>query len=190
MLTHYVDLHVAQGAGVHATPIIARAFGLVHAVHQRQAIALACAFPTMRMGHACHPGNQLRLFGLARDAIDQVADELELHPFVREYVRMGRVRAVPEGFSGPWTEYRRYRIPGRSSRLTESRGRRIEAGNSLPFLHSHSKSSGQAFSIRVLALPHTQALPQSLDKTTGIAPDSYGLAVPTRPFAVPDLPVT
>jgi len=100
------------------------------------------------------------------------------------------VRAVPEGYNGPWTEYRRYRIPGRSSRLTESRGRRIEAGNSLPFLHSHSKSNGQAFSIRVLAVPQIQALAPALDNTTGIAPDSYGLSVPTRPFAVPDLPVT
>ena len=185
MLTHHIDLHATQSAGAPSTHTLARVFGLVHAVRQRKGLMLACALPTMHMGHACHPGNQLRLFGLTRDAVDQVADELEAHPFVRDYIRMGRVRAVPEAFSGPWTEYRRYRIPGRSSRLTESRGRRIEGGNSLPFLHSHSQSNGQAFSIRVLAVAHAQ----ELDPRDAIAPDSYGLSVPTRPFAVPNLPV-
>ena len=186
MLTHYIDLHVAQSAGPSNTPVLARVFGLVHAVRQRQGIVLACAFPTMHMGHGCHPGNQLRLFGLARDVIDRVADELEAHPFVRDYVRLGRVRPVPENFNGLWTEYRRYRIPGRSSRLTESRARRIEAGNALPFLHSHSTSNGQAFSIRVMAISHGHAL----DIADGIAPDSYGLSLPTRSFAVPNLPVS
>ena len=185
MLTHYIDLQVAQGTGAPSTPVMARMFGLVHAMRQRQAVVLACAFPTLHMGRGCHPGNRLRLFALTRDVVDQVADQLEAHPFARDYIRINRVRPVPDNFTGAWTEYRRYRIPGRGSRLTESRARRIEAGNALPFLHSNSKSNGQAFSIRVLAITHAQVL----DNPSGIAPDSYGLSLPTRPFAVPNLPV-
>lgn len=178
--THYFDINAVAG-DVATTPILARLFGITHAIRQRQTATFAVALPGMHMGRVPHPGNQLRLFAAAQSELDAAAEALEANPFVRDYARLSRVRRVPKDFAGGWVEYQRYRIPGRGSRLTESRARRLRDGNELPFLHSRSQSTAQAFSIRVRRIEHAvapqlESIPQ---------PDAYGLSLPTRPFAVP-----
>lgn len=186
MTAHYFDLQFGGPAspqrlqGGTATTALARGFALIHGARSA-AGNLAIALPGLRTGTGCHPGNVLRVFCLGRDAADATADQLEQHPFLRDYARTGRVRQVSETFAGPWIEYRRYRIPNRGSRLTEARARRMAHGDSLPFLHMASGSNGQAFSIRVQPIEHA-APPQACETWQ---PDAYGLSLPSRPFALP-----
>ena len=187
MNAHYFDLqfggplspHRLQGGA--ATMALARGMAVVHANRNDAGAAPAIALPGMRVGHGCHPGNLLRVFCVNREVADATADLLEQNKFVRDYARLGRVRSVSEEFAGIWVEYRRYRIPNRGSRMTEARARRLAYGDNLPFIHMSSGSNGQAFSTRVQPIEHS-APPQGVHPWE---PDAYGLAVPSRPFALP-----
>ena len=188
MNSHYFDVQFGgptspqrlQGGA--ATMAMARGIGVLHASSRSETgTPTAIALPGMRVGQGCHPGNLLRVFCQSREAADAIADVLEQSKFMRDYAHLGRVRQVSGEFSGPWVEYRRYRIPNRGSRMTEARARRLAHGDSLPFIHVASSSNGQVFSIRVQPIEHA-APPQT---THAWQPDGYGLSLPSRPFALP-----
>jgi hypothetical protein len=63
--------------------------------------------------------------------------------------------------------------------LRERRMRRADEGR-FPFFIMQSRGTGQQFGLYVEIRP--------AGATGDCAPDSYGLSVATRPFALPDLP--
>ncbi len=86
----------------------------------------------------------------------------------------------------PWCSYRRYRIPTRRSERRADgtvRQRCIQFADQeqLPFFQLRSQSNGAHFGLRVHILPGQADGP-------ACEPDSYGLAVTSRPLALPDLP--
>lgn len=174
----------SRGSGIGIT-VMARVALIVHGVIRRQGEPLAIALPRMRTGEYCHPGDVLRVFARTREAVDWCAEAIEAHTTLREYVMVGRCRTVPSEHPGDWVEYRRYRIPGRSSRLTINRANRLRAGDKLPYLQVASRSTAQPFSLRVQPLRHSGPL----DGQGEHLPDSYGLSLPSRPLALPDLAV-
>ncbi|HEY1092702.1 MAG TPA: type I-F CRISPR-associated endoribonuclease Cas6/Csy4, partial [Burkholderiaceae bacterium] len=94
-------------------------------------------------------------------------------------------KAVPEGFTGPWVSYRRYRIPSRrAERKAEGnlRLRRIQTADAaeLPYFSLRSQSNGQTWRLYVEARPAATA--------EQAEPDAYGLATQSRPLALPRLP--
>jgi CRISPR-associated endoribonuclease Cas6/Csy4 subtype I-F len=182
----YVDLRLAlppadnqHGSGVSIT-VMARLLFILHGTMRTIGRNHPVALPQMRTGDYRHPGHVIRVFGSSADELMQVTESMAANAFMRDYAQIGRTRPVPAGVS-KFVEYQRFRIPGRKSRLQESRQRRLAEGDRLPYLRLSSPSTGQAFSLRVRVIEHA-------NRSEDCEPDSYGLSVPTRPFAVPDLP--
>lgn len=168
------------GGRITALPVVNRIVRILHGIFRTQPCRFAIAFPRMRSGEARHPGHIVRVFAESRDDLDGVAKELQSNERLRGYVRYEKIKEVPDGFQGPWKEYRRYRIPGTGSRLDRCRQYRLAASEKLPHFRLASKQTGQEFVIFV-------------ECRDGIAPgdcqpDSYGLSVPTRAFTLPVVP--
>lgn len=190
MAFYYMDvqtsgMHRGARMGATATAVISRAASVVHGIIRTHEITLALALPQLQVGERCHPGNVLRIFSRSPADLARCSESLAAHPVLRNYATLGEPTAVPSQHSGPWVEYRRFRIPGRSSRLTINRANRLRIGDELPYLRIASRSNGQPFSIRIQPLRHAgpiDAVPLGI-------PDSYGLSLPSRPIALPDLSV-
>lgn len=191
---HYVDFIVADieggeqavkapRAALLPTPVLAgAALKVLHRAFREEPGHYALALP----GHARQPFAVLRVFAEGRDQLDKLVDVVEPQPIMRDYLRLGYPRKVPVDFSGTWTEYRRYRIPARRSGRKPNdnlRERRMAwaADHRLPFFIMQSRSTGQQFGLYVSIQTDAQASPE-------VHPDSYGLSVASRPFALPDLP--
>lgn len=141
----------------------------------------ALALPAMRTGEFRHPGRVVRVFAETREQLDGLLDNVEAHAVLKHFA-IGRVRPVPADFAGPWREYRRFRTPGRSTSKPEWRARRLAEGDNLPYLRGASRSTGQAFSLRIQPL-------SADNRTDECRPDSYGLSGCERAFALPELPL-
>lgn len=182
---HYLDFTLSgadKGAGLPPPIIAGAALKVLHGAFKQQPGRYALALPT---GFTA-----LRLFADEREHLDELAEAVEQHPVIRDYTWQGRIRKVPEAFDGAWREYRRYRIPARKScrkpndDLRERRMQRADEGR-FPYFILNSQSTGQQFGLRVEIIPHLQ---KSDAQTNDAQPDSYGLSVSSRPFALPDLP--
>lgn len=184
----YMDFDLPSGAGA-PRPVIASA--LVQALHGVFAAhpgeyALALPGWSGEGEPASEPWRALRIFAEDLEALDRLMQRLERHPVVRDYTRAGFPRPVPEGFEGPWVEYRRYRVSSRKAGVDALRHRRLTDATErgLPFLQVRSASNGQAFVLGVEPRPST---PRRSDADA--APDSYGLSVTSRAFALPHIPL-
>lgn len=197
---HYVDFQIAppepdadtkparkyervQGTGTSLpAPVIAgAALKVLHGVFGQQPGRYALALPK----HQTAPFAALRVFAESRDDLDELVQAVEGHPIIRDYTQLGYPRKVAKGWEGPWVEFRRYRIPSRKAGRKPAdtlRERRMAFAedNRLPYFILHSRSNGQHFGL------YLQTLPASASPAA--QPDSYGLSVYTRPFALPDLP--
>jgi hypothetical protein len=181
----YLDLEVRNGASTgearwSSLPVVTRLMSILHGVFRTYPGRFALAFPRMRAGEAYHPGHIVRVFAEKREDLDFLVSDLDSNPRIAGYVRIGYARPVPAEFPGPWKEYRRFRIPGRGSRLERCRAYRIQAGDTLPYFKLGSRSTGQTFSIRIECRDGAPS--------ARCQPDSYGLSVATRQFALPQLP--
>jgi hypothetical protein len=178
--------HAGQPGNASGGPTIfamARAFHVLHGITRAAGLVHALAFPEMRAGERHYAGSLIRVFADDRDTLESIADKMEASPFVRDYAAIGRVRAVPAGLSGGFVEYRRFRTPGRSSRLQESRLKRLKEGDQLPFFQVASASTGNRFSVRVQPIARNTAIADDFQ------PDSYGLSGCERAFALPMIPL-
>ncbi|MBK8896348.1 MAG: type I-F CRISPR-associated endoribonuclease Cas6/Csy4 [Candidatus Competibacteraceae bacterium] len=185
----YVDLEILAGdpdGEAMSAPVLAgAALEVLHGAFRRQPGRYALALPGVLMEEARIQNWTLRVVAGSRDDLDALVAAVADHAVVRDYARLGYPRLVPEAFSGPWIEYRRYRIPAQRSLRKPAdtlRERRMEAAHEqkLPFFQTRSRSNEQFFRLFV----------QALEGTSGGAacqPDSYGLSVSSRPFAVPRL---
>jgi CRISPR-associated endoribonuclease Cas6/Csy4 subtype I-F len=185
----YVDLEVL--AGDHSgesmpIPVLAgAALDVLHGAFRHHPGRYALALPGVSPGKAHGPGRILRVFAGSRDDLDTLVAIVSGHPIIRDYTRWGYPRPVPEDFSGPWIEYRRYRIPSQKSLRKPNdtlRERRMLAAGQLgfPYFHTRSRSNGQQFLLYVQAL-------EASEGGSACQPDGYGLSVTSRPFAVPQI---
>lgn len=178
----YLDIEVrgaSSGGGgrIPAIPLITRLVAILHGVFRNHPGRFALAFPRMKTGDLRHPGHVLRVFAESRDDLDIIVDSLRKNERIAGYIRVNYPRRVPDDFDGPWKEYRRYRIPGNGSRLEQCRDWRLKHAGSLPFLRLRSKGNGHIFSFHIEE--------REGGRTDDCRPDSYGLSVPSRAFALP-----
>lgn len=153
---------------------------VLHGIFRQHPGEYALALP----GGQRNPFQCLRIFAGSREMLDRLAEVLEAKPGLN--LQVGRIRPVPADHTGGWSSYRRYRIPTRKAeRQPEGRVRQrriLEAdADGLPFFQLRSLSNGAHFGLRVRIVA-------GVANTGPCVPDSYGLAVSTRPFSLPDLP--
>lgn len=123
---------------------------------------------------------RLRVFASIPSELERLAYRLRDHPF-----RIGDIRFVPDDFSGDWRCYARYRIPTRKQERPAHgtvRVRRMREADeqNLPYFDMHSGSTRQVFRLYVQVLDS--------EPTPGEChPDTYGLSVSDRRFALPAL---
>jgi hypothetical protein len=173
--TFYVDLEARIGsAPVHA---VGRLVWVLHGILRQDPGLCALAFPLLRKGPERRLGNLVRVFSDSDAKLGRILQLLSENEGLRGHVRYGTPTRVPENFDGAWIEFRRYRIPNRGSRLKQSRHSRLDTGENIPFLRTTSKNNGHSFSLHIDAVPGT--------KPEMCIPDSYGLSVTTRSFALP-----
>jgi len=175
--THYLQLTAIGQGQMH---VINRLANLLHGIKSANTLTFALAFPQMKTGNRPHTGNVIQVFS-DESTLGVIFKELKDKPFIIDYVHLGRIKTVPDSIES-YTEYALFRVPNRKTRTIDTRLRRITAAESLPYLRVTSKSNGQAFSVRIKSTRHEK--PSNL-----IKPNSYGLAVTSRPFALPDIPV-
>ena len=189
----YIDLRVvpsfkSERPNAMAHDIMALLIKFSHAIAAKQAFKHAVAFPQAKVGARPSPGNHARVFALEKSSLEALADELEKQRFVRDYVSIGRIKALASDYQPPaHVEYLRFRVPNRKSRLEESRARRMAESDTLPHLRLNSSSSGHGFSLFVKPVVHETAVcAEGLPLT--FEPDVYGLSVFSRRFALPITP--
>jgi hypothetical protein len=175
--SRFVDVETTASIG--SLPVMGRLFSALHGQLRQDPGRFVLALPRLRTGQDRHPGNVVRIFAETSDCLAGVVSQLANNERLQGYVRYGLARTVPENFDGPWIEYRRYRIPGNRSRLEKCRNYRLEQAEAFPFIRATSKSNRQAFSLHICTIPGK--------RSEWCAPDSYGLSLPTRPFALPDI---
>lgn len=177
---HYVTIEILRGTGGLSSPQVAgillwELHGVFHQLPGRYAIALTK--PTF---------SGVRVFASSRDDLDVLHQTLQGKNVVKNYCRFGYPQIVPDNYDGAWKSYARYRIPSRKAERNEGgmlRLKRIEHAdkNGLPYFILKSQSNGQSFGLYVNPQP-------GKPNVDDCRPDSYGLAVATRPFCVPDIP--
>lgn len=182
---HYVNIDVPgneKGGGL-PRPVVAGAIlRVLHGAFRRHPGKFALALP----GKDNSLFTCIRVFSQTRGELDLLVDAIVDNPSIRDYGRIGYPRAVPEKFDGPWKRYSRFRIPTRKADRDPDHALRIRRiaqadENKLPFFILSSVSSGQRFGLYV-------EIGSAADHQGECIPDSYGLSVATRSFAVPDLP--
>jgi hypothetical protein len=186
---HYVDLTSrtsGKGAGL-PPPIVAGAtLRVLHGVFKQTPGRYALALP----GFSTAPFAKLRVFAGERDDLDSLAEAVSAHHLFKDHMQLGYPRKIAESYDGPWQRYSRYRIPSRKSGRHIDDGlrqRRLDQADErrLPYFILSSQSTGQQFGLYV----SIDAVEPPIDwQICDIQPDSYGLSVASRAFALPDLP--
>lgn len=185
---HYLDFSLGgagNGAGLPPPVVAGAALKVLHGAFKQQAGRYALALPNFE----ATPFAALRVFAGEREHLDDLANSVETHPVMHDYALQGRIRKVPEPFGGAWREYRRYRIPARracrkpNDDLRERRMARADMGR-FPYFILSSRSTGQQFGlyVEILSIPAGSG-----EGVRDAQPDSYGLSVSSRPFALPDV---
>lgn len=174
----YFDITVNADAQKELTiPIMERCFNILHRVFRASPNRYVIALPYARIGKRRFPGTVIRIFAENRNDLDELVNNIRDHPIIRDYVNFGYPRSIPDNFGGPWREYRRYRITNRKSRLEKCREYRLKNASNFPYFKTVSKTNGNLFGIYITVL----------EKNCGgdCQPDSYGLSVADRSFALP-----
>ncbi len=144
----------------------------------------AIAFPS---GGTNPNGNKvLRVFASTHEDVRELEECLRQIPICRDYAAVTAPLEVPDGFSGTWTRYRKYKIPTAHSDRhasgghSELRNRRINDAAGCEYFILRSATSGSIFTLHV-------KVENNSEPPTDCLPDCYGLSVSSRPFALPDL---
>jgi hypothetical protein len=153
---------------------------VLHGVFRDNPARFALAYPEMQTGEFRHPGGIVRVFADYPDDLLALAHMVDHHGLLDFKVKVkAEVQKVPDDFGGPWVEYRRMRVPNQKSRLEKCREWCLGHVETLPHFDVHSRSTGQYFTVFVEPMDGV-----SVEDAT---PDSYGLSVKTRSFALPSL---
>ncbi len=192
----YSDIGIINGAtvgkgGISTLPVATRLFSVLHGIFRGHPGRFALGFPMMREREYRHPGHIFRVFMESEEDWRIVYGELDRHERIGSRIHLFKDPfPVPENFSGPWIEYRRFRIPSRKStqfkdketgiRLEKSsnvRENRLDLSEKWPFFMIRSQSTGHCFSLHI-------------EKKEGIPigmclPDGFGLSTGSKPFSLP-----
>lgn len=191
----YADIRIRNGAtvgggGITTLPVATRLFSVLHGIFHANPGRFAVGFPLMTDGEHRHPGHVFRVFFESEDDWTHLLrKELDKNERIGAYVFLPeKPKKVSDTFSGPWIEYRRFRIPTRKSthlrgdaspevKASLCREKRLEIAESFPFFRIYSKSTGKRFSLHISSL---QGRP-----TAFCSPDSFGLSRAQNAFALP-----
>ncbi|AZM95351.1 MAG: type I-F CRISPR-associated endoribonuclease Cas6/Csy4 [Gammaproteobacteria bacterium] len=157
---------------------------IMHGAFRKHPGRYALAMPGQRQG----PHSVLRVFAYSRDELDTLIDNIREAKALREQAVIHYPRAVPEGYSGAWSIYQRFRIPARRSERIPGRSVRLKRvqeanANELPFFQMKSESNGGRFRLYWEKLSYTGTTPSNDESV----PDSWGLSTTTKPVPLPDL---
>lgn len=184
---HFFDIEIAGcEQGSVSTPVVCGiVVHILHGVFRNLPGQYAIAFPHPRFF------STVRVFASERTQLDVLVDAIRQHGKIRDYTRLGYPQSIPDDFQGRWVEHRRYRIPTRKSDRRPGaplRVKRIAAAeeNGLPYLMMRSKSTGSQFGLYIETLIRQESSPNGQEAEC--QPDSYGLSVRDRSFALPLLP--
>lgn len=166
-----------------AIPVMTRVVNMLHGMRRARAAKIAVAFPEMRVGERRHPGTVVRVFAESREELDSVVEDVLANSRVNPYVQLHYPRAVPKDFKGKWIEYRRFRVSGTAKADPAKRVQQLAESEKLPYFRLSSKQTGQVFSLHVVCVP--VEAPEDYRETVECEPDSYGLSVEQRSFALP-----
>jgi CRISPR-associated endoribonuclease Cas6/Csy4 subtype I-F len=183
----YVDIELRAGMGVTIPVLAGQVVQALHPGFQQSPGQFALAFPDLKVGETPTPGHRVRVFALSRAGLETLLDGLET-PSRKDWLHVGRIRAVPQDWGGSWVAYERFRIPSRQGKGTpaqqEKRARlrrqRFGAARSLAFLKVHSASTGQ------LAVVTFHCRRQEKPGEAGLS-DGYGLSRPSSQVWLPAL---
>lgn len=187
----YIDMKLISSQDSElSTPVLANhAVRILHGAFRDQPGQFALALPACEPGKATSVGQILRVFATKPEPLMLLLGCIEGHHFVRDYCQLSTIVAVPEDFSGAWVRYQRYRTSNRNSERKKEgiplRERRIAraAERGFPYFQVTSKSNMHGFRLYIEAI-----LDKAPDSSNEANPDSYGLAVSSRPFALPAVP--
>jgi CRISPR-associated endoribonuclease Cas6/Csy4 subtype I-F len=182
-ILQYLDIRVNQGRTAaeytsHGAMNMRELMAVLHGVFRDHPSQFAVAYPEMKIGPLRQLGGLVRIF--AEDPADllSLSHLLDRHDLLDFKVKVKPgIQKVPTDYSGPWLEYRRIRVPNKRSRLEECRKWRMKYVHNLPYFDIHSQSTNQYFTVFIEQLDGLQC--------NDAYPDSYGLSVRSRPFAVP-----
>jgi len=164
----------------HACDVMNRLASILHGIGREHGVRFAIAIPEARIGDRAHTGRILQVF--SDEAIALIHDQISKRANIAEYIKIGAIGEVPVASS--YTSYALFSIPRRSSGVAELRAKRLIEGARLPYFRVASKSTQQAFSVRVKP---TKIEADAL--SDDVEPNSYGLSVASRAFSLPDVRV-
>ena len=183
MMQRYSTIKLVPGAGLSLPVVAGEAVKALHFIYAQKKIPFALAFPSYAVESGSDRktlGDQVQVFTADESGLNVILDSLEVDDLLRSFVHPGRIRKVPENWSGRWAAYVRFRIPNNNVReilpeyckkghakVREFRTKKAEV---LPFLHYRSTSTGQKFAIHVEKKVYDEPL-QAAGK-----PDSFGLS--------------
>lgn len=180
----YFDIEVRatsmrEEAAQQSLPVMARLLRTLHSYFATNPNKFAIALPRLRTGKLRHVGNVVRVFAETNDDFFGLVDWIKNNARIAPYVTKSFPQAVEEKHIQGWEEYRRYRVPSRSSRLVKCRENRIASSAQIPYLRIKSAGNGGVFSMHISVEPGS--------KTEYCSPTSYGLSGENR-FSLPVLP--
>lgn len=189
--TQYMDFALmanTTGAGIPAPVVASGLARVLHGFFRQSEREYAIALPGWDgnpESKTSNPWRVVRVFADDMIALERLMAGVSDHHLVRDYTHPGFPRRMPADFSGPFVEYRRFRVSSRKAGVDELRHRRINEAidRELPYFQMQSRSNGQAF---VLTIEPRQVTGASLDEA--VHPDKYGLSTKTRSFGVPHIP--
>lgn len=176
---HYIDLKLVPTEEMATGTLLNQSIQRLHSCLADYKGHYAVAFPQAKKGYL---GSIIRLFTLSRENILASEHALSRHFFFRDYCIRGPARPVPQGFSGSWVSYSRFRIPSKKSDRNNSglHERRLQQAQALPFLYLSSQSTGSRFMLRIKI--------ERREKPVGeFSPNAYGLGSTQNPVFLPDM---
>lgn len=183
MLSHYLDINISAREWQPRLSACTKVFSKLHGLFKScKEHTYALGFPTKGEKYQF---NKIRVFS-SQEALEALKERLSLP----DASSMGDIQNVPAG--GPWVSYKYYRVPshntvrnGNREQVVKNAQRRVGrldfSDENCFHFNVKSKSNGYSFKRHINVV-------KNAEPSVEIAPDSYGLAVTTRPFSVPDLP--
>jgi CRISPR-associated protein Cas6/Csy4, subtype I-F/YPEST len=168
-------------------PLMAQLMSTLHGYFAAHPDTCALDFPEMKPGSANKSallGHVIRIFTDSRTHCDALMDLTETHSILSDYVMSGRVRPCPTQ-SERSVSLHRVRVSPRSQPDNRHRDINTQQRQQPPFLHIHSQSTGQHFS---LLLERRTCTGNYAEKPPGSV-NGYGLSSGVQPFYLPDLPL-
>ncbi|PPC84691.1 MAG: hypothetical protein CTY38_01190 [Methylotenera sp.] len=182
ILKKYIDIEPYDNKSAQAMS------ALLTALHRSfdEVGGFALAFPRIRSNENPWVGGVIRVFMSSSEGIEKLVELLEKNSLVANKVRFMFAKSIPDNFKGDWVNYSRVRVPSLSdvekSRTNKAKARetRLSSSNTVPYFRLLSKSTGQLFSLMVVA---KKTAPFGGE----VFPTSYGLSSENRPFSVPEI---